>query len=924
MRPTPPVLSGAPILGASLRAGPLEIGRRPEESHQAEWNLLVAERKHWKAADAPGASPSQVVKEKLEMNSDPMTATLPSKGTLDLASNRMSAPLSPEKIPHPFPVFDQDMTFSPAMVIAMRGTSWRSAGWLAVLVGALTLAGAPPLCAQEAWENKTISDILGVGFVRENREKNLGLTGLKKGDPVTREKEDLAIKELFRTGKFQNVEVKVEPDPADPKNKVKVTVVVVEYSIVEKVEFRGINEIPITTLKPKLHLAAGEPLNPYHLKQDREYIQGEYLQKGYHFSSVEESIKPGTTGVLLTWAVIEGPLVSVEAVVFTGKITVDESDLRRFIVTKENDTLLGIIPTGKNPFVERNLREDVERVKLYYRLEGWLDIQHGHHVFLEDLLFSEDKRKVTIKIHIEEGERYKIRNVRFEFDASSRRIFQETEMFSWLILKAGDPFTENNSNKDVARIREKYGERAYIQADVTHNEIVALDKKELDLVYSVKENDKIYVGRLIIEGNTKTREDVLRREFTRTGFLPGEEYNNANLQKAMQRVKDRQLVDAQGAGLQIRTQETDDPQTRDVVVEVKEGQTGNIRFAAGYSSSFGITGLIEFTQRNFDLADLPTSFDDLVGGTGFAGGGQFLRLRVAPSARRQSYTADFREPYVFGYEFGMGVRLYDINTLWESYDERRLGASVTLDKRFDPFVAQLTLDGYQIDIRRISSGAPLAIEELRGKNTVFSLTPALILDTRDSYVLPTSGYKLLISEQYAGQILPGSFDYNKFTFEAEGHLTLYETESHLKHVLSLQFTFGYGDGARQTPDVPIFERFYAGGRDRPRGFNFRGMGPRERGDPVGGQALVLATAEYSYPIFVEFLRGAVFYDLANLTPDIYSLPHEKWRNVVGVGIRFFIPQLGNIPVKLDFGFPLTKRNEDRRQTVTFDIGTLGF
>jgi outer membrane protein insertion porin family len=747
---------------------------------------------------------------------------------------------------------------------------------------------------------------------------------LKKGGILTREAKDIAIKELFKTGKFQDVDVKAAADPADPKNKVVVTVVVTEYIIVEKVEFKGINEIPISTLKPSLRLSAGEPLNPYHLKQDREYIREQYLQKGYHFSSVEESTKPGTTGVLLTWNVVEGPLVSVEEIIFTGKITADEDDLRRFLLSKQNDRLLGVVVTSKNPFIERNLREDVDRVKLYYRLEGWLDIQHGNNVFLEDLEFSEDKTRVTIKIHINEGERYKIRGVRFEFDASSRRIFPEGEMEKWLVSKAGEPYTENNANKDVSKMREKYGERAYIQAEINHNEIIDQKKNELDLVYSIKENEKIYLGRLIIEGNTKTREDVIRREFTRTGFLPGEEYNNSNLQKALQRVKDRQLVDAQSQGLTIRTQETDDPQTRDVIVDVKEGQTGTIRFAAGYSSSFGITGLLEFTQRNFDIADLPTGMDDLLNGTGFAGGGQFLRLRVAPSARRQSYTADFREPYVFGYEFGMGLRLYDINTLWESYDERRLGMSVTLDKRFDPFTAQITLDGYTIDIRHIADNAPIAVEELRGTHSVYSLTPALILDTRDSFVLPTAGYRLLISEQYAGQILPGSFDYNKFTFEAEGHLTLYETESHLKHVLSLQATFGWGSGMRQTPDVPIFERFYAGGRDRPRGFAFRGMGPHENGDPVGGDALALGTAEYSYPIFVEFLRGAVFYDIANLTPDIYDLRHEKWRNVVGFGIRFFIPQLGNIPVKLDFGFPLTKRREDDRSTVTFDIGTLGF
>src|SRR6185436_11078043 len=177
--------------------------------------------------------------------------------------------------------------------------------------------------------------------------------------------------------------------------------------------------------------------------------------------------------------------------------------------------------------------------------------------------------------------------------------------------------------------------------------------------------------------------------------------------------------------------------------------------------------------------------------------------------------------------------LYDINTLWESYDERRLGASITVDKRFDPFIAQLKFDAYQLDVRGIQRGAPLAVEELRGTNSIFSLEPAIILDTRDSFILPTTGYRLYVGETYAGQILPGSFDFNKFSFEAEGHFTVYKTDSQvpLKHVLSLAFTFGYGSGARQTDEIPIIERFYACGRDRPRGFDYRGMGPHESCDP---------------------------------------------------------------------------------------------
>jgi outer membrane protein insertion porin family len=803
----------------------------------------------------------------------------------------------------------------------------RPARNIAVSAGVLSLvlAAAGPLRAlpQDAdWEGKEITAVNAEGAVRESKSTILTLSGLRRGQTLTRDRVDKAYKALMGTLRFESVDIRVSPDPDPARNKthVVVTVVVREYAIVETVEFRGLTVIPINQVKPNLRIRAGDPLNPAHVMQDRNYIREQYLQKGYHFSSVEDATRLSPSGgVTLTWTIVEGPMVSVDAIVFSG-ITVDEGELRRFMLTKENDRLFGFIPTGKKEFVERNLREDVERIKLYYRLEGWLDIHYGERVFVRDLVFNEDKTRVTVYLHVDEGRRYTVRDVRFEFDAASRRVFPEEEMRGWLVSKPGQPYTENNSGRDVAKIKEKYGEKAYIQAEVTPQTVVSKEGHELDLVFSVKENDKIYVGKLIIEGNHKTREDVLRREFTRTGFLPGEEFNNKKMNLAARRLQDRGWVEP--GGVQIRTQEGETPQERDVVIDVREGQTGTIRFAAGYSSSFGVLGILEFTQRNFDLSDLPTSLEDLFGGTGFAGGGQFLRIRLAPAARRQTYSVDFKEPYVFGYDFGLGVRGYATNTLRESYDDRRLGATLVLDKRYDPLALQLALNGYRVELDNVDIDAPPAVQELVGEHDVFSITPALIWDTRDSFIFPTEGLRASLSLEYAGQVLPGDFEFNKLTFETEGHVTLYETEGHLKHVGSFQFTFGWVHGARGADRVPLIERFYAGGRDSIRGFDFRGMGPHEAGDPVGGEAYVLGTLEYSYPLFVEFLRGAFFWDIANLTREIEFLPHDKWRNTVGFGIRFLIPQLGNIPVKLDFGFPLTKEDEDERQTVTFDIGAL--
>ncbi|HYE98300.1 MAG TPA: outer membrane protein assembly factor BamA, partial [Planctomycetota bacterium] len=721
-------------------------------------------------------------------------------------------------------------------------------GKLRIVAGLLLLSAARAGWAQAApqdWEGKRIARV-ETDARREGKPTIINQSGLKPGVILTQARLDQAYKSLWAMNRFEHVDIQLDTAAAPP-GEVFVTIRVREYEHIDRVEFTGAGEVPETQLRQDLRLVSGEPLNPFHLKQDREKLRNQYLDKGYHFSQVEEDVRPSPAGgVVLTWRIVEGPKVGVEEIVITGNDSISASDLKRYMLTKENGTLL-FITTSEEPFVERNLREDLQRIKLYYQLEGWLDIQVGERVFLKDLEFSDDKRTVTIHIHVDEGTRYRIRNVVFDVDPSGPRVFGEEEMRAGLLSRAGEPYTEPNATRDVARLRDRYGERAYIQAEITYDLVTNVETHELDLVFRIKENDRIYVGRILFEGNTKTREEVFRREFTRTGFVPGEEYNQRSLERAIRRITDRGYIEP--GGMNPRRQETDEPRTRDVVVEVQEGQTGSVRFAAGYSSSFGVLGILEFTQRNFDLADIPTSFGDMIGGTGFAGGGQFFRIRLAPAARRQSYSVDFREPFVLGYDVGLGLRAYRVSTLRESYDDERFGGVVSLDKRWEPWAVQVSFKAERIDIENVETDAPPAVRDIEGENRVISLTPAIIYDTRDSIIFPTSGFRASVSVEYAGQVLPGTFDFNKLTWETEGHVTVLETESKLRHVMSYQSTFGWVHGARQDLRVPLFERFYAGGRDSIRGFDFRGMGPHEAGDPVGGEALVFLSAEYSYPLF---------------------------------------------------------------------------
>jgi outer membrane protein insertion porin family len=763
---------------------------------------------------------------------------------------------------------------------------------------------------QESWEGKIVSDHPRfIGLRRERKVDILPTLELRKGEPYDAGKRNRDLKRLAK--KF--AQVSIEPEIA-ATGEIVFIVRLVEFQQIVDVRFTGLKAVPIASLI-ELHQKPTEMLDPYLLKLDREMIRDKLILKGYHFSRVESEITSEPEGAILHWRVTEGPLVTVRSIDITGNRRYRSADLKALMQTKEQGSFLFFTTPG-GPFVQFNLEEDLKRLKLAYYREGWLDIAKDDRIFIEDLVFSPDRTIVDIRIHIDEGDKYRIRSITFK----GHTILNEPQMRAPLISKIGDEYTVMNAATDAEKIRDMYGERAYILAQVEPVTTFATGGRELDLEFRIVENQEITVGRIIINGNTKTRFDVILRELK--DFAPGEKFNRKLLQRGVQRLRDRQYFDPL-AGFSVRLEEGQDPGMRDVVFDVKEGNTGSIRFAGGYSSSFGILGIIEFEQRNFDIADLPKSIADVFTGEAFAGGGQHFQAQFAPARTAKSFRLAFREPHVFGYDFGMGVQTLQRESLRESWEEQKLEGTLSFDRRLDPFELRIGLHAMRMETDDLDADAPATVRELEGVTRIFSITTGISFDNRDSIIIPTQGHKVSLTYEYAGDPLPGDFDFTKTMFDIESYFPTFEIGPDRRHVVNFDLTIGY---ARPNGNsiVPYYERYYAGGRGSIRGFDFRGVGPRESGDPIGGNAYAYFSAEYAYPLVGNILWLSTFYDVCNLTPEWNDLYRVKWRNTAGFGIKFVIPQLGNIPVSIDFGFPFSKRSDDDRETVTFDIGRLFF
>jgi outer membrane protein insertion porin family len=788
-----------------------------------------------------------------------------------------------------------------------RYIPWRAPAAGLILVLAALMAAPPPARAQAPSGGERILrvEIRGLRHQPESRVKAL----LESREGRTYDKQVLSedIHRLVRRGLFSHIEHKVE---ALAGGGVAIVFTVVENDRVAEVRLAGVKTQDVSVLQGSLRVKAGDFYDPAKARRDVETLRAVYREKGYHF--VDVAVLPpaaGPDGVAVRYAVAEGPQVVVADVRFAGVREADEGVLWDQIRMR---------PPGwpwswfsSTDFIAREARLDVERLKAWYRLEGWLDAE----VTLADLVFSADKTEVTPVYRVAEGPSYRVRSLAVQGNA----LFPASELLAVTTLEPGGPFTERELTASIKNILDKYRERAYILAEVDIQRVYAKDVPEVGLVFDVKEFGKVYLDRIVIQGNSKTRDDVIRRALA---IGPGEPYNKVALERGIRRLRDLQYFER----VTYREDPGSAPDRRTLVLEVVEMPTGSIRFAAGFSSAAGIVGHIGFTQRNFDIANPPGSFAEILSGEAFSGGGQTLSIDFMPGTERSSAVLSFYEPYTFGEPYGFSTRFYrTVVHRSFGYLETRLGTKVGLDRRFFDGRLKIGLGTRfeNIDITDVDFDAPSDARAVKGMNQIRSLIPHVMLDFRDSRLNPTEGGSASLSVEYAGLFLGGDFDFSKSRLEADYHFPVYETARGFRHVLSIGGTVGWIGYKKNPDDVPIFERFYAGGGGTYglRGFDYREVGPKENGEPIGGRAIVIGSLEYGFPLIEDFVRGAGFVDVGDLEPSFEELDFDNFRVSTGAGIRLTIPQFGGgIPLAIYYCIPIRKLTGDERESIFFDMG----
>jgi outer membrane protein assembly factor BamA len=751
-------------------------------------------------------------------------------------------------------------------------------------------------------KGRTVEDVRVVGNNAVSTAAIRNLIRTREGEPFDPTTVEEDYQRVFGLKKFANVEAKVEPTATG----VIVVFQVTEQKQIRAIAFRGNTAIDNQVLTDTIDIRAGESIDRFRINLAVQSIERLYKDRNYPFARVEVNADDLAKGELI-FNVTEGPNVKVRRVQILGNHSFSDDKLKDQIKTRHWIWIFR--PGTYDPDL---IEDDVASLRQWYEQHGFFDVRVGRKI-----AFSPDQSEVMVTFVIEEGTRYKIDNVTFKGNAT----VAEAELRSNIKLVEGRFFDQDALRRDVRQIVRTYSpygfiyqpqeqdrERTKDYLQINPQTVLRKEAGTVGLVYDISEGKPFTIGRIRVRGNEKIQDKVFLREMR---VAPGQLYNSGEIQDAQDRIRGTRLV----SGVSI-TPIGDDPSSRDLLIEVQETQTAFFMIGAGITSNAGVLGNISYEQRNFDITNVPGSFDEFFSKKAFTGAGQYFRILLEPGTEQTRARVTFEEPWVLDQPYSFRSDLYYSTRTREEWDETRGGLSLTLGHRFtNEFSARLSGRGEDVMIHAIEDPFRRAPEivALKGHSTLTSAGLALRYDTTDNRMFPTRGFVVDGAYEYAGAF-GGAFDFHKFSLGVNYYKTIAEDLLDRKTVFSIRSDLGYISG-----DAPFFERFYGGGLGSVRGFKFRGISPRSgpEEDPVGGQFSLTGTAELNFPVAGEMLRGVIFADAGTVEADA---EFGTIRSSVGFGVRLTLPIFGQLPLALDFGFPITKDPQDDTRIISFSLG----
>lgn len=719
------------------------------------------------------------------------------------------------------------------------------------------------------------------GNQRIEKEAILAVVRTKGGDRLDPEQLDKDLRDIYKMGFFRDVKTETEDGP---RGKI-VTFNVAEKPSIGKIVFEGNKNVEESELSKELGIKLYTILDHNEVRQSVNRLRDYYRKKAYYNAEIKERIEPlPNNEVLLKYEIEEREKVYVTKIQFLGNKKFREKELKKLMETNEKGLFSWITDSGY--LDKKKLDFDVHKITSFYHNNGFIKARVG-----EPQVSHEKGKDLTITIEIEEGEQYGVNKVDLEGDL----IRPAGELLGKVLIGKEKVFNREILRNDVLALRNIYADEGYAHAEITPG-VKEDDKTHLvDIIYRISKGQKVRFERINITGNTVTRDKVVRRELK---VVEGEYFSGKALKRSTENLNRLGFFE----DVEVQTTKGSTEEKMNLNVRVKERPTGSFSFGAGYSSVDNVVGMASIEQNNF------------------MGYGQRLGAAVRIGGRSSEVDIRFTEPWLMDRPISGDIRVYKWKREFDEYTKDSLGGDLALGfplTIIDEFARGFVRYGYEdADITDVRDDAAYVIREMRGRSVTSSVSLGINRNTTDRAWNPTKGSVNSISFEYAGGFLGGDNYFNKYLAQSGWYFPLpWQT------VFFAQGRWGYLE-QRSGGNLPVYEKFYLGGINTVRGFDYASISPRDptTGDKIGGEKMMVYNVEYRFPLIKDQgVIGLVFFDAGNVFGANESFDFNGIRMSAGGGVRWYSP-MG--PLRLEWGYNLDREGDEPSSNVEFSIGTM--
>ncbi len=721
------------------------------------------------------------------------------------------------------------------------------------------------------------------GAQRIEPETIIAYMDVRPGDPMTQENLDRALKSLFGTGLFADVVLRRDTGGV-------LVVTVKENPIIYKIAFEGNEEIEDDELRAEVQLRPRQVFTQARVKSDVSRLYQIYRRKGRFAANIEPKIiQLDQNRVNLVFEIDDGPITTIESIRFVGNKRFSDSSLRSEIASKEYAWYRFLSESDR--YDPDKLEFDKELLRRFYLKEGYVDFELVSAV--AELSPERDKFFVTFTMN--EGERFKIDDINI---SSQLPGFDTSLLKEDIKIEKGDWYNSDEIQESIDNMTTTLENNQFPFVSIRSKIKRHREGNVVDIMFDIRETQRLFVERININGNLRTEDRVIRRKLT---LVEGDPFVNSKLAQSKKNIQDLNYFEK----MDVQTRPGSAPDKRVVDVDVSEKSTGEFSIGAGFSTSEGPLADIRLTERNF------------------LGKGQQFQVATTFAGERTEIDFGFTEPYFMGRDLAAGVDLFHVTRDFQdesSFDQKRTGGGVRLGYPLSLYWRQLL--SYRLEeneITDIQDDASLFIQDQEGKRITSAIAQRLTYDARDSKIFPTDGLLGWFETELAG--VGGDAQYVSARTGASYFYPI--TEKVIFNILGEGGAItDYGD-----EELQINERFFLGGATL-RGFETSGVGPRDlrSDDSLGGEYFYRSTVELTFPVGLPEelgFSGHLFSDAGSLyevkdDPRLSIADENSIRVSVGTGLSWRSP-LG--PLRADFAFPVAEEDYDDKEIFRFNFGT---